>query len=88
MVEFPQSLERMTPAVGATYEAIKRQEVAHDGDEAFETQVLNAVTRYNGSGFTISKEKSKDRIDAAVAMCMATWELLQPAESDPALNVW
>lgn len=71
MLEFPQSLERMTPAVGATFEAIKRQELSHDGDEAFEAQVLNAVARFNERGFTLAKAKSRGRIDAAVAMCIA-----------------
>jgi phage terminase large subunit-like protein len=71
MVEFPQSLERMTPAVGLAYEMVKRGELAHDGDEAFSTQILNAVARYNERGFTVSKGKSRDRIDACVAMVMA-----------------
>ncbi len=71
MVEFPQVLERLTPAVTLAYEAIKRGEVAHDGDEPFSTQVLNAVARFNERGFTLSKGKSRDRIDACVAMVMA-----------------
>jgi phage terminase large subunit-like protein len=71
MLEFPQSVERLSPAVGETFEAVKRGELSHDGDEAFEAQVLNAVARYNERGFMLAKSKSKDRIDAAVALCMA-----------------
>lgn len=71
MLEFPQSLERMTPAVGQTFEAIKRAELSHDGDDGFSTQVLHAVARYNERGFTLAKSKSRDRIDSAVALCMA-----------------
>lgn len=71
MVEFPQSLERMTPAVGSLYEAILRGEVAHDGDPEFTTHVLNAVARYNESGFTLSKRKSRGRIDATIALVIA-----------------
>ena len=85
VVEFPQSLERLSPAVGATFEAIKRQELSHDGDEAFETQVLNAVPRFNERGFLLSKSKSKDRIDSAVAMCMAYAGIASPTPDAPPL---
>jgi phage terminase large subunit-like protein len=71
MLEFPQSVERMTPAVGAVYDAIKSGGLSHDGDQIFEDQVLNAVARMNERGFTLAKSKSKDRIDAAVAMALA-----------------
>lgn len=81
MVEVPQSLERMTPAVGLAFEAIKRGEISHDGDEAFEEQVLNAVPRYNERGFTLAKSKSKNRIDACVAFCLALHRSTVPVES-------
>jgi phage terminase large subunit-like protein len=77
MREFPQSLERLSPAVGATYEAIRRGEVTHDGDAAFTDQVLAGVARYNERGFTLAKSKSKDRIDAGVALCIAVSEASQ-----------
>jgi phage terminase large subunit-like protein len=71
MVEVPQSVERMTKAVGGTYEAIRSGTITHDGDEAFTRQVLNAVPRLNERGFTLAKSKSRGHIDAAVAMCLA-----------------
>jgi phage terminase large subunit-like protein len=71
MVEFPQSVERMTPAVGLAFESIKRGEVAHDGDPLFTQHVLNAIARMNERGFTLAKGKSRGHIDAAVAMCIA-----------------
>jgi phage terminase large subunit-like protein len=71
LVEIPQSVERMTAAVGSTFEAIKRGELTHDGDQAVTTQVLNAVARFNERGFTLAKGKSRGRIDAAVAICLA-----------------
>jgi phage terminase large subunit-like protein len=71
MVEIPQSLQRMTPAVGATFEAIKRGDITHDADAAFTAHVLNAVPRMNETGFTLSKGKSRGKIDAAVALCIA-----------------
>lgn len=89
MVEVPQSLERMTPAVTGAYEAIKRGELRHDDDPAFAAQVLNAVPRFNERGFTLAKSKSKDRIDSAVAMCLAL--MLAQAPEDPmveGLAIW
>lgn len=71
MVEVPQSLERMTPAVGSTFEMIKRLELSHDGDDAFAMHVLDAIPRFNERGFTLAKSKSRGRIDAAVALCLA-----------------
>jgi phage terminase large subunit-like protein len=78
LVEVPQSVERMTPAVGATYEAIRRGELSHDGDDTFGAQVLAAVARFNPNGFTLEKRKSRDRIDAAVAMVLALNEARRP----------
>lgn len=88
MLEFPQSLERLSPAVGAAFEAIKRGELSHDGDEAFETQALNAVARFNERGFTLAKSKSKDRIDAAVAMCMALSIAATPTAHSELFAAW
>ena len=71
MIEIPQSVERMTAAVGSLYEVVKRAELSHDGDEPVSTQVLNAVARYNERGFTLAKGKSRGRIDAAIAIALA-----------------
>jgi phage terminase large subunit-like protein len=71
MVEIPQSVERMTPAVGSLYELVKRGGLSHDGDQEVTRQVLNAVARYNERGFTLAKGKSRGRIDAAVAIALA-----------------
>ena len=71
MVEQPQTLERMTPAIGSLYELIRLGGLTHDGDDAFGSQVLNAVPRFNDRGFTLAKGKSRGRIDAAVALALA-----------------
>lgn len=71
MLEIPQSLERMTGAFGALYEAIKRGELSHDGDPGFGAQILAAVPRFNERGFTLQKAKSRGRIDACYALAMA-----------------
>jgi phage terminase large subunit-like protein len=74
MTEVPQSLERMTPAAGNALEMIVRREVSHDDDPAFAAQVLNAIPRYNERGFVLAKAKSRNRIDAAIAMLLALAE--------------
>lgn len=81
MVEVPQSVEYMTPAIGSTFEAIKRAELSHDGDDALATHVLNAIPRYNERGFTLAKAKSRGRIDACIALCLAVSLAFHPAES-------
>jgi phage terminase large subunit-like protein len=71
LIEVPQSVERMTAAVGSCFELVKRGELSHDGDQAVTAQVLNAVARFNERGFTLAKGKSRGRIDAAIAICLA-----------------
>jgi phage terminase large subunit-like protein len=88
MVEIPQSLARMTPAVGSTFEALKRGEITHDADPAFGAHVLNAVPRLNETGFTLSKGKSRGKIDAAVALCIAYHRANSRPEFQPAAELW
>jgi phage terminase large subunit-like protein len=73
MVEVPQSVEQMTPIVGALFELIRRGGLSHDPDELFTSQVVNAVPRLNERGFTLSKSKSAPRghIDACIALALA-----------------
>jgi phage terminase large subunit-like protein len=88
MVEFPQSTERMTAAVGGLYVAIRRGELAHDGDPVFTAQILNAVARHNERGFTLAKAKSRGRIDAAVALAMALFLATRDPGEASTFNVW
>ena len=83
MVEVPQSVERMTPAVGSLFEAIKRGELSHDGDPVVAGQVLNAVARFNERGFTLAKAKSRGRIDAAVSTALMVDLALRLEEAAP-----
>jgi hypothetical protein len=71
LVEVPQSVEHMTPAVGALYELLRNGGLTHGRDPLFAQQVLNAVVRNNERGFTLSKGKSRGRIDAAIALALA-----------------
>lgn len=87
MVEMPQSLERMSPAFGALLEAIKRGELSHDGDQGFTTQILNGVPRYSERGFTLQKNRSRGKIDAAYALAMCFDRAQHTAPPRPALVV-
>ena len=71
MVEIPQSIERMTVAIGGLYEAIMAGKLSHDADELFATHILNAVPRFNDRGFTLTKSRSRGHIDAAIALALA-----------------
>ena len=71
MVEVNQSLEHMTPIAGSLYEMIRNGGLTHDDDPLFGQQVLSVVIRQNDRGFVMSKGRSRDRIDAAVALGMA-----------------
>lgn len=75
VIQFDQTPVLMAPAVGETYDAIIDQVIVQDGDEEFGRQVLAAAKRPGERGFTLSKGKSKRRIDSAVAMCMGYWTL-------------
>jgi phage terminase large subunit-like protein len=86
MVEQPQSPERMTPAIGGLYELIRNGGLTHDGDEAFATQILNAVARFNDRGFTLAKGKSRGRIDAAIALALAV-DRVQREEPEPQMFI-
>lgn len=82
MAKVPQSVERMTTAVGGAYRAIvgsldeatgqpQPPALTHDGDPLFTRQVLNGVARHNERGFTLAKGKSRGKIDAAIALALA-----------------
>jgi phage terminase large subunit-like protein len=73
MVEVPQSLEMMTPIIGALFELIHRNGLSHDADPLFAEHVVNAVPRINDRGYTLSKSRSAPRghIDACIALALA-----------------
>ena len=88
MVEFPQSVERMTPAIGSLFEAIKRMEISHDGDQQYARQILNAIPRLNERGFMLSKAKSRGKIDAAIALAMMHDRAQHVKQSPPLMIAW
>ncbi len=91
MVQFPQTAPRMIPACGHTYELIVAKKVAHDGSPMFTDQVLSAAQRMSANGWTLSKGKSKRKIDACIAMVMALDRATRkpPPDAVPAvLDIW
>ena len=85
MVEYPQSVERMTVAIGGLYEAIMASQLTHDADELFEQHILNAVPRFNDRGFTLTKSRSRGHIDAAIALSLAIERAQRQAEPTPSV---
>ena len=91
MVTFPQSAQRMIPACGNAYEMIVAKKVAHDGSPLFTDQVLSAAQRMSANGWTLSKGKSKRKIDACIAMVMALDRATTKPIEEPTpavLDIW
>jgi phage terminase large subunit-like protein len=91
MVQYPQTGSRMIPACGQSYELIVAKKIAHDGSPVFTDQVLSAAQRMSANGWTLSKGKSKRKIDACIAMVMAVDRATRkpPPEAIPAvLDIW
>jgi phage terminase large subunit-like protein len=91
VIQFDQSPVRMIPAVGLTFDTIIARKIVHGGDKEFARQVQSAARRQFERGWTLSKSKSKIRIDSAVAMCMGVWSLAELAgENEPSVleQIW
>ena len=80
VVEFPQSHARMHPASERLHAAIVEGRLKHLDDPALNSHVRQAVAEDTPRGWRISKAKSRDNIDAVVALAMA----LEAAENKPA----
>ena len=91
MVTFAQSAQRMIPACGNAYEMIVAKKIAHDGSPMFTDQVLSAAQRMSANGWTLSKGKSKRKIDACIAMVMALDRATRKPAEEPTpsvLDIW
>lgn len=91
MVTFPQSATRMIPACGNAYEMIVAKKIAHDGSPMFTDQVLSAAQRMSANGWTLSKGKSRRKIDACIAMVMAVDRATRKPVEEPSpsvLDIW
>jgi phage terminase large subunit-like protein len=89
-IQFDQSPALMAPACGETFDMILAGQIVWGGDPAFAEwdeefgrQVLAAAKRQQERGFTLSKGKSKRRIDSAITLCMGvhTLKRVKPARN-------
>ena len=71
MVEHPQSRSRMVPACSLAFEQIAAGRVRHDGQPTLTDHVESAVQRTSDLGWTLSKGRSRRKIDACIALVMA-----------------
>jgi phage terminase large subunit-like protein len=82
MVEFPQSVERMAPACGHALQMIVAGDVVHDGDPGLTAHVMAAAIRPGERGFTLSKGKSRRKIDACIALVIALARVTAPEKPE------
>lgn len=82
VIQFDQSPQRMAPACGLAFQMILEGRIVHDGDDQLAAHILGAVKRQQERGFTLSKGKSRQHIDAAVTLCMGVWVLHEPPEQE------
>jgi phage terminase large subunit-like protein len=71
MVEFPQNASRMAPASENLYELVTENRLMHDGNDRMRDHILAAVIApTDRGGWRLSKRKSLEKIDGAVALAM------------------
>jgi phage terminase large subunit-like protein len=79
VTEFPQSNARMGPASERLHAAIVEKRLSHPDHPALNAHVRAAIARDTPRGWRIDKLKSRDQIDAVVALAMAVEAAEQPA---------
>jgi phage terminase large subunit-like protein len=80
ITEFPQSNARMGPASERLHAAIVEGRLSHPDTAALNAHVRAAIARDTPRGWRIDKTRSRDNIDAVVALAMA----VEAAENKPA----
>lgn len=88
MREVPQTPERMVPACQHAFDAITAGVIAHDGDPVLADHIVGAVRREGERGWTLSKGKSRRKIDAAIALVLASWLAYVPAPPPPNPHIY
>jgi phage terminase large subunit-like protein len=71
VTEFPQSNARMGPASERLHSAIVEGRLKHPDNSALNAHVRAAIARDTPRGWRLDKAKSRDNIDAVVALAMA-----------------
>jgi phage terminase large subunit-like protein len=79
VVEFPQSPERLIPADGHLFDAVRDHRLAHPDHPILNAHASNAAWRESERGRYLSKGKAAGHMDLIRAGSMALWELDQPA---------
>ena len=77
MVEFPQSVGRLTQLGQNLYELIKHGNLVVYPDEELRRHISHAVATESSRGWRLSKTKRGHKIDLAVALGMACWASMQ-----------
>jgi len=70
-IEFPQSNARMGPASERLHGAVVEGRLKHPDDPRLNHHVRQAIARDTPRGWRLDKQRSRDNIDAAVALAMA-----------------
>ena len=81
IMDFPQSNARMGPASERLHAAIVERRLTHRDDEHLNRHVRQAIARDTPRGWRLDKLKSRDNIDAVVAMAMAVEAAEAPVAS-------
>jgi phage terminase large subunit-like protein len=71
VVEFPNTLPRMVPAVREFYAAATGDGLTHDGDPRLARHIANATVKEDSRGARIVKQARGQKIDLAVCAVMA-----------------
>jgi phage terminase large subunit-like protein len=77
MVEYPQTTANLTAAGQCLYELIKHGNLIAYADDDLRRQVSNAVAVESSRGWRIAKEKAANKIDAVIALGMASLAAVQ-----------
>jgi phage terminase large subunit-like protein len=80
VVPFPQSNVRMVPASERLYSVVREGKLRHPNDQALNRHVARTIARKTERGWRIDKTKSRDQIDAVVALAMAVDRATNRAE--------
>jgi phage terminase large subunit-like protein len=78
MIAMPQTVERMAPISQDLYEAIVQREMVHNGDPVLAAHVRAGATKEHERGWRLVKGKSRNPIDALIAMGLALSQLKEP----------
>lgn len=85
MREFPQNGVRMALASQALYESVVSGRLGHNGDPVLSRHIAAAVAKQQRTGsaaWRLVKGDARRKMDATIALAMATWGLLHPEPAE------